>query len=120
VTCQACPAMAARHTPHSNAMARSVLDDLGEEVTGIVAPVSICMALTVLLVRVLNPSGATDPQAVVIASIVYEEQVRLMSTFCKGDGSNCCHPTSYRYGNTPESVYVYNAYDSVQMLHLPI
>lgn len=31
-------------------MGRSVLDSLGEEVTGIVAPVSLCMFLTVALV----------------------------------------------------------------------
>eukprot|EP00891_Asterochloris_glomerata_P002404 jgi/Astpho2/2404/e_gw1.00044.70.1_t len=36
---------------------RSVLEDLGEELTGIVSPVSLCMALTVALVRVLNPDG---------------------------------------------------------------
>ena len=36
---------------------RSVLDDLGEEITGVAWPVSICMAVTVFLVRVLNPTG---------------------------------------------------------------
>eukprot|EP00877_Chromochloris_zofingiensis_P008023 jgi/Chrzof1/3474/Cz12g26260.t1 len=55
-------------------MSRSVLDDLGEEITGIAAPVSICMALTVLLVRVLNPEGQTSSSTVVIASIAYAEQ----------------------------------------------
>ena len=38
---------------------RSVLADLGEEVTGIVAPVTLCMALTVALVRTLNPEVST-------------------------------------------------------------
>ena len=47
---------------------RSVLADLGEELTGIVAPVSLCMALTVGLVRTLNPEGVGDPNAVFLAS----------------------------------------------------
>ncbi|PSC76470.1 presenilin isoform B [Micractinium conductrix] len=55
-------------------MARSVLDDLGEEVTGIVAPVSLCMALTVVLVRILNPDGDSDSSAVFLASAYYNEQ----------------------------------------------
>ena len=53
---------------------RGVLDDLGEEVTGIVAPVTLCMALTVLLVRALNPEGASDANAVFLASAYYEER----------------------------------------------
>ena len=56
-------------------MATSVLDSLGEEVTGIVAPVSICMLLTVLLVRVLNPDGASNSSAIYIATAFYKEQV---------------------------------------------
>ncbi|GIL83410.1 hypothetical protein Vretifemale_12242 [Volvox reticuliferus] len=51
----------------------SLLDDLGEEVTGIVTPVSLCMAVTVLLVRLLNPEGSSSPSSVVIASIAYHE-----------------------------------------------
>lgn len=54
----------------------SLLDDLGEEVTGIVAPVSLCMAVTVLLVRLLNPEGVSSSNTVLIASIAYQEQVR--------------------------------------------
>lgn len=54
---------------------RSLLDDLGEEVTGIVAPVSLCMAVTVLLVRLLNPEGVSSSNTVLIASIAYQEQV---------------------------------------------
>jgi len=54
---------------------RSVLDDLGQEVTGIAAPVSICMALTVALVRILNPDGASNSGSVYLASIYYSEQV---------------------------------------------
>lgn len=54
---------------------RSVLDDLGEEITGIIAPVSICMALVVVLVKALNPEGAADTTTVAIATIAYQEQV---------------------------------------------
>ncbi|KAK9915058.1 hypothetical protein WJX75_004245 [Coccomyxa subellipsoidea] len=50
------------------------LDTLGQEVTGIVAPVSICMALTVFLVRVLNPNGDSDTSALLIASAYYAEK----------------------------------------------
>ena len=46
--------------PQHDYYQEGVLDTLGEEITGIVAPVSICMALTVLLVRVLNPNGQSD------------------------------------------------------------
>lgn len=56
-------------------MTRSVLDDLGEEITGIVAPVSICMALVVLLVKVLNPDGNGDATSVAMATVAYHEQV---------------------------------------------
>ena len=54
---------------------RSVLTDLGEELTGIVAPVTLCMALTVGLVRTLNPEGVGDPNAVFLASAYYQEEV---------------------------------------------
>ena len=53
---------------------RSVLEDLGEELTGIVAPVSLCMALTVALVRALNPDGLSGGNGVAIASTYYKEQ----------------------------------------------
>jgi presenilin 1 len=53
----------------------SILDDLGQEVTGIVAPVSICMFLTIVLVRLLNPEGNSNPSAVAIAQTYYKEQV---------------------------------------------
>ncbi len=52
-----------------------MLEDLGEEITGIAAPVAICMGLTVLLVRTLNPDGQSSPGTVYIASIAYQEQV---------------------------------------------
>ncbi|DBB12702.1 TPA: hypothetical protein ACH3X3_005479 [Trebouxia sp. C0006] len=52
----------------------SVLDRLGEEVTGIVSPVSLCMALTVALVRLLNPTGDNAGSSVYIASAYYKEQ----------------------------------------------
>lgn len=51
-----------------------MLDDLGAEVTGIAAPVSICMALTVALVKVLNPQGKSNSGAVFLASAYYQEQ----------------------------------------------
>lgn len=45
---------------------------------GIVAPVSICMALTVFLVRVLNPNGHSDTSAIYIASAYYAEKVSML------------------------------------------
>lgn len=54
---------------------RSILEDLGEEVTGILTPVSICMALTVMLVKTLNPTGESDARSVFIASAFYTEKV---------------------------------------------
>lgn len=63
-------------------MGRSILDDLGQEVTGIAAPVSICMALTVILVRVLNPEGESDSGAVYLASVYYSEEVRAATRSC--------------------------------------
>lgn len=56
-------------------MAKSILDDLGEEVTGIVSPVSLCMALTVALVRMLNPNGDSSGNTTSFASAYYKEQV---------------------------------------------
>jgi hypothetical protein len=41
----------------------------------IVSPVSICMAMTVLLVRLLNPEGNSDTAAIFIASTYYSEKV---------------------------------------------
>ena len=55
-------------------MGASILDDFGEEVTGIVYPVSVCMVITVALVRVLNPEGASDSGAVYLASAYYTER----------------------------------------------
>jgi hypothetical protein len=47
-------------------------------VTGIVAPVSLCMAITVALVRLLNPDGSgSSSSAVIIASLAYSEDVRM-------------------------------------------
>ena len=65
-------------------MSTSVLDDLGEEVTGILAPVSLCMALTVALVKALNPKGDSDSQRVVVATAFYEEKVTPLA-----------HPTAF-------------------------
>lgn len=55
----------------------SVLDSLGEEITGIAWPVSICMAVTVFLVRVLNPTGASSSSTVFIASAAYNENANV-------------------------------------------
>lgn len=50
-----------------------LLDSLGHELTGVVAPVTICMGLTVALVRLLNPEGDGDGTSVAIATIAYNE-----------------------------------------------
>jgi presenilin 1 len=60
---------------HARDVQHSILDDLGEEVTGILTPVSVCMALTVMLVKTLNPTGASDARSVYIASAFYSEKV---------------------------------------------
>lgn len=60
---------------HARTAQHSILDDLGEEVTGILTPVSVCMALTVMLVKTLNPTGASDARSVYIASAFYSEKV---------------------------------------------
>ena len=54
----------------------SVLDDLGAEVTGIAYPVSICMAMTIFLVRLLQTENDSSTRSVVIAEVVMES-VRL-------------------------------------------
>ncbi len=54
----------------------SVLDELGQEITGIIAPVSICMALTVLLVKALNPDGSDTSVSVYFAQAFYAEKVK--------------------------------------------
>jgi presenilin 1 len=55
-------------------MGSSVLDQLGAEILSIIAPVSICMLLVVLLVHTLVPHGGQAP-ATSIAMLVYDEQV---------------------------------------------
>jgi hypothetical protein len=70
----------------------SVLDDLGAEVTGIAFPVSVCMAITVALVRLLN-GGDDGKGRVIIGEAVYGEKVlmrsRLFHTFaCEGHCAN--------------------------------
>ena len=57
-------------------MSTSVLDDLGKEVTGILAPVSLCMALTVALVKTINSSDDDNRNSVIIATAYYEEEAR--------------------------------------------
>ena len=61
-------------------MGESVLDSLASKITGIVSPVSICMALTVWLVRTLDPGGQSSSSAVAIANIYYHEDVSMAST----------------------------------------
>lgn len=53
----------------------SVLDNLGEELTGIAFPVTLCMALTVALVKILNPQGESSRETVLIAAAYYDEKV---------------------------------------------
>ena len=56
-------------------MVQSILDTLSSKITGIITPVSLTMAITVWLVRQLNPGGTTTGSAVAIANIYYHEQV---------------------------------------------
>jgi presenilin 1 len=56
---------------------KSVLDGIGEEVTRVALPVSICMLITAFLVTTLNPAGDSNSNAVYIASIYYKENVRI-------------------------------------------
>ena len=55
----------------------SVLDTLGAEVLAVMSPVSICMALVVLLISLLSPpssgSAAASPPPVTAATLVYLE-----------------------------------------------
>ena len=53
---------------------KGLTETLGKQVTGIVTPVSICMALTVALVRILNPDGVSGSSAVAIATVYYVEE----------------------------------------------
>jgi presenilin 1 len=50
----------------------SVLDDLGQEITGIASPVSLCMAITIFLVRLLHTQSDDDVRSVVIAEVIRE------------------------------------------------
>lgn len=52
-----------------------MLDELGDGVTNIVSPVSICMVLTIAMVRLLNPEGKDGADTVAIASLYYKEDV---------------------------------------------
>ena len=45
-------------------------------VSGIVTPVTLCMAITVLLVRVLNPDGVSNSNTMRLATAYYDEKVR--------------------------------------------
>eukprot|EP01018_Ginkgo_biloba_P013809 Gb_33523 [translate_table: standard] len=53
----------------------SILDGLGEEITRIISPVSICMLLVVLLVSLLNDSSSSASSSITtIATLIYSEQ----------------------------------------------
>eukprot|EP00892_Ulva_mutabilis_P003685 jgi/Ulvmu1/1689/UM115_0018.1 len=52
----------------------SILDDLGAEVTGIAFPVSLCMAITIALVRLLHRDDDDGGTTVAIAEAVYTER----------------------------------------------
>ena len=60
-------------------MVESILDSLSSRLTGIITPVSITMALTVWLVRQLNPEGTSAGSAVAIANVYYHEQADPLS-----------------------------------------
>jgi hypothetical protein len=66
---------------------RSVLDDLGAELTGIVAPTSLCMVATLAVTNILNPNGESDTNAVWLAQAVYSEQVSPHWEGCRGTAS---------------------------------
>lgn len=58
----------------------SILDDLGAEVTGIAFPVSLCMAITIALVRLLHRNDDDGGTTVAIAEAVYTERVCVLSS----------------------------------------
>ncbi|KAK7330287.1 hypothetical protein VNO77_24477 [Canavalia gladiata] len=51
----------------------SILDSLGEEIVRIIAPVSICMFLVVILVSILNTNSPFEASVASIATIAYTE-----------------------------------------------
>ncbi|XP_027332693.1 presenilin-like protein At2g29900 [Abrus precatorius] len=51
----------------------SILDSLGEEIVRIIAPVSICMFLVVILVTILNNNSSFEATVSSIATIAYTE-----------------------------------------------
>lgn len=55
------------------AMEGSLLETVGADIVAIISPVSICMLLVVLLVRVLNPHGS-DSAISSVAMLVYDEK----------------------------------------------
>ncbi|KAK1664295.1 hypothetical protein QYE76_052454 [Lolium multiflorum] len=59
----------------TSAAAATILDTLGEEVLAVMSPVSICMALVVLLISLLAPptSSPSAPPPVTAATLVYLE-----------------------------------------------
>jgi presenilin 1 len=61
--------------PGATSAAPTILDTLGEEVLAVMSPVSICMALVVLLISLLAPpaSSPSAPPPVTAATLVYLE-----------------------------------------------
>uniref|UniRef100_A0ACD5VS53 Uncharacterized protein n=1 Tax=Avena sativa TaxID=4498 RepID=A0ACD5VS53_AVESA len=71
------PAAESPARPATSTAATTVLDTLGEEVLAVMSPVSICMALVVLLISLLAPpssdSSPSAPPPVTAATLVYLE-----------------------------------------------
>ena len=82
-------------------MEDSILAVLGEEVTGVVTPVSICMALTVFLVQMLNPTGRSDPRNVYIATVCYVEQVSPSACPCNQSRTNSMRSAARKTYRSP-------------------
>ena len=93
---------ATEQSPDHPADNGSVLDDLGAEVTGIAFPVSVCMAITVALVRLLHGDGE-DQERVFIGEAIYGEKVRCRASSerlratgsqeCEQPRASCIHHT---------------------------
>lgn len=58
---------------HQDPNQPNILDILGAEIIAIVAPVSICMLLVVLMVLALTPHGA-PPDIPTIGTLIYQEK----------------------------------------------
>ncbi|XP_051116018.1 presenilin-like protein At2g29900 [Andrographis paniculata] len=63
------------HNPNSNPNPRrsSLLESLGEEITRIITPVSICMLSVVILVSILDSGGDGGASLTTVATMAYDE-----------------------------------------------